>query len=491
MYITFAYHSAPTLATSHVIQPKTSAEKRLLLKADLVILPLAAFGYFAAYMDRNNFGNAKVMGFATDLHLSPNEYYSCLTIFYVGYMVFMLPVNLTLRKLKANRSIGTAVIFFGVVMCSLSVAKSFSAVMGLRFLLGVGQSFIQGLTIYTSLWYQRDELGTRSAIYYSCATLSGAFGGLIAYGIEVNLPYVRSGRYPWSWLFLIEGVIAIGAGILIVLFLPRMPDDLQRRKRSHWLFTKEEINLATDRQASYNQNDAKFQPRQLLDAMMDVKTWAFGLVQGANVLGLAVVGNFLPTFINGFGFNAVQTQLFSIIPYACAFVACICIGITSDRMNTKAPFLLATSCLAVLGYTLLLATTSTIVGIVAACFITASCYTGVILLPVWIVINTAGYTKRSCVWATSEVFAMTFSIMATRIYDTPPRYVKGHSIVLALNVLAGFSIVFCTWWMRRLNQKKDQIVAEYVERGEVHPHVAENLTLEDLQDRHILFRYIV
>ena len=81
--------------------------------------------------------------------------------------------------------------------------------------------------------------------------------------------------------------------------------------------------------------------------------------------------------------------------------------------------------------------------------------------------------------------------MATRIYDTPPRYVKGHSIVLALNVLACFSIMFCAWWMTYLNKKKDRVEAEYAERGEVHPHLAESLTLEDLQDRHISFRYIV
>jgi hypothetical protein len=41
---------ASTVGTSHVVQPKSKAEKRLLLKADCVILPLAAFGYFAAYM---------------------------------------------------------------------------------------------------------------------------------------------------------------------------------------------------------------------------------------------------------------------------------------------------------------------------------------------------------------------------------------------------------------------------------------------------------
>lgn len=59
--------------------------------------------------------------------------------------------------------------------------------------------------------------------------------------------YDRSGRYPWSGLFLVEGVIAIGAGVLIMLFLPRMPDDLKRGNGRHWLFTKEEIDLAAKR----------------------------------------------------------------------------------------------------------------------------------------------------------------------------------------------------------------------------------------------------
>jgi hypothetical protein len=86
---------------------------------------------------------------------------------------------------------------------------------------------------------------------------------------------------------------------------------------------------------------------------------------------------------------------------------------------------------------------------------------------------------------------MAFSIMATRIYDNPPRYLKGHSIVLSFNVLAWFCIVFCALWMRYLNRKKDRSESEYIERGEDHPHNAGRLTLEDLQDNHISFRYIV
>jgi MFS family permease len=84
------------------------------------------------------------------------------------------------------------------------------------------------------------------AIYYACATLSGAFGGLIAYGVQSDLAS-QGGRKPWSWLFLIEGVLAVGIGLIIILALPRFPDDLHRREKRHWLFTPEEIDLAYKR----------------------------------------------------------------------------------------------------------------------------------------------------------------------------------------------------------------------------------------------------
>lgn len=87
----------------------------------------------------------------------------------------------------------------------------------------------------------------QAAIFFSFATISGSFGGLISYGIDRNLSFEKTGRAPWSWLFIIEGIIAIGIGIIAFLLLPRLPDDLQRRGKKHWLFTKAEIDLATTR----------------------------------------------------------------------------------------------------------------------------------------------------------------------------------------------------------------------------------------------------
>ena len=169
-----------------------------------------------------------------------------------------------------------------------------------------------------------NPLISSAAIYYASATTSGAFGGVIAYGIQRSLTYDATGRHPWQWLFLIEGVLAIGIGLLIMVFLPRYADDLLSRGKKHWLFTAEEIAVAAKRAAceywfpcpiitcstktstAYNTEGAKVQYSQLLATFKDPKTYLFAICQSASVLGVGVVGSFLPIFIHDFGFAACQ-----------------------------------------------------------------------------------------------------------------------------------------------------------------------------------------
>lgn len=85
--------TAIDVATPH----KSKLEKRLLLKMDLSIVPLLACSFFIAYMvrqihfpcenkliifkDRNNLGNARIMGMQADLHLSNEQFFNCLMMF--------------------------------------------------------------------------------------------------------------------------------------------------------------------------------------------------------------------------------------------------------------------------------------------------------------------------------------------------------------------------------------------------------------------------
>ena len=51
-------------------------------------------------------------------------------------------------------------------------------------------------------WYTKFELATRFSLFYVGSALSGAFSGLLAYGLA-KLDGV-SGVAGWRWIFLIE-----------------------------------------------------------------------------------------------------------------------------------------------------------------------------------------------------------------------------------------------------------------------------------------------
>jgi MFS family permease len=54
-----------------------------------------------------------------------------------------------------------------------------------RVFLGLAEGgLFPGVTYYISQWYPRRMQAKRVAIFFSAATVAGAFGGILAYGIE-------------------------------------------------------------------------------------------------------------------------------------------------------------------------------------------------------------------------------------------------------------------------------------------------------------------
>jgi hypothetical protein len=89
----------------------------------------------------------------------------------------------------------------------------------------------------------------------------------------------------------------------------------------------------------------------------------------------------------------------------------------------------------------------------------------------------------------AEIGGQCMSIMGTHVYDGPPRYVKGHGVLLGFMCLALAAVAANMWWMRRCNRAKDRVEEEYGGRGEQHPHYA--MGLEVVQDQHVRFRYML
>jgi hypothetical protein len=143
---------------------------------------------------------------------------------------------------------------------------------------------------------------------------------------------------------------------------------------------------------------------------------------------------------------------------------------------------------AIAGFIVLLANTNPAVGIFASSLVTAGVYPGVVVSTGWIPSSNAGYTKRATAFWITQICCQAFSVMTSKIYDKPPRFFKGHGVLLALMVLAFGEILVVAYMMKRHNQKKDAVAAEFEARSEVNP--AESKSLEELCDDHPKYRYL-
>ncbi|KIW19928.1 hypothetical protein PV08_00503 [Exophiala spinifera] len=460
-------------------------EKRVILKQDLTVVLLLAGCYFFAYLDRGAIGNARVMGFQKDLGMTSKQFYDCLLMFYVGYMIFELPASLSLRVFRPPWVYGGAVISFGVCSACMALVRTWAPVMVIRLLIGVTEAFVQTGFVFISLWYQKNEITTRCALYYGATPIAGAFSGLIAYGVDKNLDGTL-GKTSWEWFFIIEGVLTIFWGLLVFILLPSLPETVA--KRGSWLFRTEAEHTILMRRTIQANNTPDAKPRmfQVVWAMKDPKTWLGALIIAAPCLNVAAFGTFLPTFIQEFGFSRLRTQLMSMIPYAFAAVTLPTMAILADKLQKRAIPILACLGTSLIGFIMILTSVRRSVLLAGCCFVAAGSYPALIIAASWQLSSHAGYTKRSTAWATSQVFIQCYSIISTQIYTEPPRYFKGHGTLLGLNAVGVGAVLLNYWLMSRENARRDKRAEEYARNSEEVPDSEKDF--EEMCDRHPQFR---
>lgn len=67
------------------------------------------------------------------------------------------------------------------------------------------------------MWYCRHEIQLRQALFFSAASIAGAFSGLLAFGIS-KMQGV-GGLEGWRWIFILEGILTVSL-FFFVLILP-------------------------------------------------------------------------------------------------------------------------------------------------------------------------------------------------------------------------------------------------------------------------------
>lgn len=92
------------------------AEKKLLRKCDLHVVPVIAILYMLAFIDRINIGNARIQGLEKDLGMSGSDYNLALFVFFVPYILCEIPSNLILRKISPSTWLSSLMVFWGTMI---------------------------------------------------------------------------------------------------------------------------------------------------------------------------------------------------------------------------------------------------------------------------------------------------------------------------------------------------------------------------------------
>ncbi|KAF6824391.1 MFS transporter [Colletotrichum plurivorum] len=333
-------------------QPSYSPEeeKALLWKQDLRIIPLSAGIYFLCFLDRSNIGNAKILNSSsghdmqTETHMSDHDFTIALMVFLVAYALFEVPSNVLLKKLRPSRWLAFLMFSWGAVTVGLGGAQNYATVAGVRFLLGVFEAgLFPGLVYYLTFWYRHDERSLRVAMVLASATLAGAFGGAIAYGVG-HMNRV-SGLSGWRWLFILEGIPSCLSAFFVWAFLPDYPEG------AGWLTAKErDIARARLRDEGSQSGEGSMSWADAKATLTDWRLYGHYAVYFAVSTPFSSLSLFAPSIVSGLGFVDLQAQLMTVPPYAAAYVVQILVAWSADRTNARGAHAAALALLGAAGF---------------------------------------------------------------------------------------------------------------------------------------------
>ncbi|KAF8639035.1 hypothetical protein AX17_001759 [Amanita inopinata Kibby_2008] len=428
-------------------------ERKLLRKIDFALVPWLSFLYLLSFLDRTSIGNAKLYHLVRDLHMTDKQYLLTLTIFFFSYSIFEVPSNVFLKRLRPSIWLSALMLLWGVMMTLQGVVHDFGGLMGMRWMLGVFEAgLFPGVSYYLSCWYKRSEYGIRVAMFFSAATVSGAFGGLLAAAIS-KMEGV-GGKPAWAWIFIIEGLATVLAGAASFWIIQDFPDTAR-------FLTEAERTVVIRRLQGDDQHSAageKLRWKYILQSLLDWKTWVTMIIYCGCDAPLYAFSLFLPSIINQLGYRATPANLLTVPVYVFACIITCVVGYSADRWGHRAYFNLAFFSLGAAGYIILISSRNAALSYFAVYLATCGIYPVVPNTIAWASNNVEGSYKRSVSLAMTISFGNINGAVSSNVYRASDRpwYPLGHGLVLMYIGLGLISSIIYLIFLRLENAKRDR-----------------------------------
>jgi len=337
------------------------------------LLPFLFVCYMFAYLDRANIGFAHLQ-FSQDVGLSEAAFGLGVGLFYAGYMLFEVPSNLLLQRIGVRKTMMRIMALWGIVSAGTAFVQTPMQFYIARVLLGAAEAgFFPGVILYFTYWFPSARRARVTSIFMMAICVSGVMSGPLSGFILQNMSGLW-GLRAWQWLFVIEGLPSVIAGLFAYVFLTDRPE------QANWLSAQEKRFLLgeLDRDAQVKSGHAQ---GSIWAALKEPKfyflTFAYFSVPWASI----VVHIWAPSVIEKSGVqNFWHIGLLSAIPYVTGAAAMYLLSRNSDRMLERRWHFMASAVMAAVGVVLLPAAASSATALVVLLCIATAGYLGMLSL---------------------------------------------------------------------------------------------------------------
>jgi len=466
--------------------------QKTLRKMDLRLIPMLALLYLLSFLDRGNIGNAKIAGMEDDLNLSGPQYSLCATVFFFTYCAFEVPSNLLLKRFRPSVWLPAIMVAWGTVMTLMGVVQNYHGLLIARIFLGVAESGLYpGVAYYLTMWYVTEELAFRQGLFFSAASMAGAFSGLLAYAIS-KMDGV-GGYAGWRWIFILEGLLTVAVAVAAFFLLHDFPDTatfLTVEERA-WVVHRLKYQGSKKSGRVIAESD-HFEWKYVVRALSDWQIYVSLFMYWGIVCPLYGISFFLPTIIADLGYTSTTAQLLTIPIYVSAAVLAILLCWMSDRAVKRGAsrwvYIFVPMCAILVGFVMAIAASATggVPGVVYAGIFIAVCgiYPAFPQNVTWIANNLAGSYKRAAGMAVQIGLGNLGGAFASNFYRAKdkPKFLLGHGLELGFVVMGMFAVLVLRFAYGRINAQREK-------SGKAHGLT--DAELSDLGDKSPSFRYTI
>ncbi|VUC35633.1 unnamed protein product [Clonostachys rosea] len=261
--------------------------------------------------------------------MSETDFATAISILFVSYIPMQFPSNILVSRIpRPGLYICLMAIIWGAVSACTASVRTKEQLYAVRVVLGIAEAaYFPGALYFLSAWYKKDELAKRIGGVFMFQALGQALGGFIAAAC-LTLEG-KHGIVGWRWLFIVEGVVTVGLGLMFALVMPEFPHNAR-------LLTPDQRDLAVWRLENERGSTEVHEESSAWDgfkaAVSDKKLW---LIVWCGGMGQAMgsVFNFFPSIIASLGYPKYESLLLTVPPYIVAMIGYYICSFLSDRYN--------------------------------------------------------------------------------------------------------------------------------------------------------------